>query len=317
MKLRHEHPRSRSACPTDQFEWFVNHTLSAKEQAAVEAHLVTCVSCQAEVRTLIALRQSMREVSMLTPEPRADLFTQIERRLDLIPSPASVPRLPALFQACWFALSVCGEHFYAQARLIRRNLFWMPLFIVPFVCSIVYLPQSWPHAPGEAALLAALITALGMAFLYSQEADPAREMTQATLTSPQMVLGIRCCLVFGYDLLLNCGLVLPLLALHNVITPAWFLANWLAPLCCLSAIALLLSILINASAAVLVCALLWGIRLLGGVQALVYGGQILPAISWQQSYESFWHQGPLQFAIAILAVSLAFIALERKEQFAR
>lgn len=317
MTLRHERHLSHSTCPTGQLEWFVNRTLSAKERAAVEAHLVTCASCQAEVRALIELRQTMRKVSALAPEPRADLFTQVESQLDLLPSPAPVPLLHALLQACWFALTVCGEHLYAQARLIHRNLFWMPLFIVPLACSVVYLPRSWQQAPSEAALVAALITALGMAFLYSQEVDPAREMTQATLTSPQLVLGMRCCLIFGYDLLLNCGLVLPILAVHGVVTPAWFLTNWLAPLLCLSAIALLLSIAVNASAAVLICALLWGVRLLGDVQVLLFGGQLLPEIPWQHSYESFWHQGLLQSATALLAVSLALIVLGRKEQFAR
>lgn len=317
MTLRHERHPSRSTCPTDQLEWFVNRTLSAKERVAVEAHLVTCASCQAEVRALIELRQTMRKVSALAPEPRADLFTQIESQLDLLPSPASVPWLRALLQTCWFTLTVCAEQLYAQARLIHRNLFWMPLLIVPLVCSIVYLPRSWQQAPSEAALVAALVIALGMAFLYSQEVDPGREMTQATLTSPQMVLGMRCCLIFGYNLLLNCGLVLPILAVHGVVTPAWFLTNWLAPLCCLSAIALLISIVVNASAAVLICSLLWGIRLLGDVRALLFGGQLLPDIPWQRSYESFWHQGPLQFATAILAVSLAIIVLGRKEQFAR
>ena len=117
--------------------------------------------------------------------------------------------------------------------------------------------------------------------------------------------------------LLNCGLILPFLALHGIITPAWFLANWLAPLCCLSAIALLLSIVINTSTAVFTCCILWGLRLLNSVSMLFSGGtQPLPEAPWQQQYESFWHQGPLLFVITLLAVSLAFIVLERKERFA-
>jgi hypothetical protein len=38
---------------------------------------------------------------------------------------------------------------------------------------------------------------------------------------------------------------------------------------------------------------------------------------WQQQYESFWHQEPLLFVVAGLAVLLAFVVLERKERFAR
>lgn len=318
MALHDEHTHFDPTCPVDQLEWFVNRTLSTEERSAVEAHLAVCATCRAKVAALTELRQVMREVSRRTPEPRADLFAQIERQLDVLPSPFPLNWLSTFFQTCRLILTVCAEHFWAQARLIRRDLFWMPLFIVPLASSIVYLPQLWQHTPGPAALLAALLTALGMAFLYGQEIDPAREMTLVTRTSPRLLLGVRCCLVFGYDLLLNCGLVLPFLTLHGIVTPGWFLTNWLAPLCCLSAIALLLSILVNSGTAVFVCTLLWVLRLLGGIQTFLLGStQLLPELSWQQQYESFWHQGPLLFAITILVVLLAFIVLERKERFAR
>ncbi|HLI71732.1 MAG TPA: zf-HC2 domain-containing protein [Ktedonobacteraceae bacterium] len=317
MTLHHEQQFSRADCPVDRLEWFVNGTLPVSEQAAVEEHLSWCTSCQAEIRNWTALRQALQSVSAQTPEPRADLFMLIEQQLDAQPAVISWFGLPGLLQAGWSALTVCGEHLRAQARLLRRELFWMPLVFVPLVSLIVYLPP-WRHSPGPAALLAALFTALGMAFLYGQEVDPAREMTLVTLTSPRLVLGVRCCLVFGYDLLLNCGLVLPFLAVQGIIMPAWFLANWLAPLCCLSAIALLLSILTNASAAVLICLALWALRLFGVVQGfLIGGGQPLPQVPVLQQYESFWHQGLLLFAVAALAIFLAFVLIERKERFTR
>ncbi len=316
MTSHHEHHFFRSHCPVDQLEWFVNQTLSAEERIAVEAHLTECAACRAEATVWTELRQVLRGVGIRTPEPRADLFMQIEQQLDVLPSPAPLAWPGSLLQAGWFALTVCGEHFRAQARLIRRDLFWMPLFVVPLAGSLVYLPGSWQDTPGPAALLAALLTALSMAFLYGQGADPAREITLVTQTSPRLVLGVRCCLVFGYDLLLNCGLVFPFLAQHGVVTPAWFLANWLAPLCCLSAIALLLSILVNSGTAVLVCTLLWALRILNSVQTILFGGsQPLLEASWQQQYERFWHQGSLLFVVAILAVLLTFIVLERKERF--
>ncbi|GCF09032.1 anti-sigma factor family protein [Dictyobacter arantiisoli] len=315
MTQHHKHLVSRSDCPVDQLEWFVNHTLPVEEQAKVHAHLVGCAFCQAEVQNWMELRQALQTVSVHTPAPRADLFLQIEQQLDLPHQLAPWLHLPRLLQACGLALLVCAEHFRAQARLIRRELFWMPLVIVPLISLTVYLPP-WQHSPGTAALLTALCTAFGMAFLYGREVDPAREMTLVTPTSPRLVLGVRCCLVFGYNLLLNCGLVLPFLAVQGIVTPAWFLANWLAPLCCLSAIALLLSILVNTSTALVVCILLWGLRLLPGVQTFLMGG---PQPFWPtpglQQYEHFWHQGPLLFALAILTMVLAFLLLERKERF--
>jgi hypothetical protein len=220
-------------------------------------------------------------------------------------------------RACTLVLSACGEHFRAQVRLVRRDLFWIPLLLVPLAAWVIYLARSGQQAAGTApgtvpetaALLAALLTALGMAFLYGQEVDPAREMALATQTSPRLVLGVRCCLVFGYDLLLNCGVVLPLLAWQGIVTPDWFLTNWLAPLCFLSAIALLLSIVINAGTAVLICVLLWALRLLDSMQ-------ILQGMAWQQFYEGFWRLGPALFVVALLVLLLAIGILEKKEGFA-
>lgn len=308
---------SRSACPVDQLHWFVNRTLPSEEHSAVEAHLAECASCQAEVRLWTDLRQAMQVVSAHTPEPRADLFLLIEQRLEFLPAPKPWAWFSRLLQAGVLALGLAVEHLFAQARLIQRDLFWMPLFLVPLVVVIVYLPGPWAQASG-AALLAALLTGLGMAFLYGPQVDPAREIALVTRTSPRLVLGVRCCVFFGYNLLLNCGMVLPFLALRGIVTPAWFVTNWLAPLCCLSAFALLLSILLNAGVAALVCLLLWALRLLSSVQAILLGGSpSFPQTFWQQPYEAFWHQGPLLFAVAGLSVLLAFGLVERKERFAR
>ena len=316
MSLHNEDALPHSTCPVDQLEWFVNHTLPAEEQALVAAHLASCAACQGRVAALTELRQAMRDVDARTPAARADLFAQIERRLDAASSPAA--RLRPVLQACWLVVMIGGEHLWAQTRLIRRDLFWAPLVILPLVGAVVFLPPPWGPAPGAAALLAALLTALGVAFLYAPQADPAREVTLATRTSPLLVLGARCCVIFGYDLLLNCGLVLPFLATHGVVSTAWFLANWLAPLCALSAIALLLSVLLNAYVAALICFILWALRLVNGVQAFVLASpQPLPEASWQRGYEGFWSQASLLLVIAALAVLLAFLVLERREHFAR
>ena len=313
--------RRSAACPTDQLRWFVNRTLPPEEQAEVVAHLATCTACQEEVGAWTALRQAMRSVAAQAPEPRADLLRLIERRLDVEldakPAPQATPGVWLRRQLYHSrgVLAVAGQHLLAQAWLIRRDLFWAPLFIVPIVVVLALLPIPAAQAMGAVALLAALLAAIGMAVLYGQQVDPAREIALATPTSPRLVLGVRCLVVFGYDALLNCGLILPFLAWRGSVTPGWFVTNWLAPLCCLSAIALLLSILLNASAAALACVLLWMLRLLSGVQALLLGGATLPQTFWQQQYEAFWRQGPLLFVIAGLACALAFGLVERKERF--
>jgi Putative zinc-finger len=316
MTTSDERYTARFACPVEQLPWLANGSLAADERATVEAHLAGCAACQAEMRALSGLRVAMRRVSALTPEPRAELFALIERRPEAAPEPVGWAALARRLPAYRLALRIAREHVAAQARLVRRELFWAPLFIVPLVVAMVYLPGPWSREPGGAALAAALVTALGIALLYGQRVDPAREITLATPTSPGIVLGIRCCLVFGYDLALNCGLILPFLAWRGVLTPAWFLTHWLAPLCCLSAIALLLSVLLNANAAALICVLLWALRVYDGAQALLFGSaRALSTTLWQQRYEGFWSQGPLLFLLTTLAVALAFVVLERKERY--
>lgn len=315
VSLHEDSVRSLSICPVDQLDWLVNHSLSADDQALVEAHVATCVACQARVAALTELRQAMWAVSARTPDVRADLFALIERRLDGASSPAA--RLRPFLQTCWLAMIIASEHLRAQTRLIRRDLFWAPLLILPLVGAVVFLPPPWGQTPGGAALLAALLTAFGMAFLYGPQVDPAREIALVTPTSPRLLLGVRCCVVFGYDLAINCGLVLPFLVAQGAVTPAWFLANWLAPLCALSGIALLLSVLLNANAAVFVCVILWALRLFGGTQAFLLASAPLPMAPLQRMYEAFWSQGPLLLVVAVLAALLAFVALERRERFAR
>ncbi|MGH2501087.1 MAG: anti-sigma factor family protein [Ktedonobacterales bacterium] len=317
MTTSDERTITRSACPVEQLPWLANGSLSADERPAIEAHLAGCSACQAEMRALRGLRVAMRRVSAHTLAPRSDLFALVESRLEATSEPIGWAALARRMPDWRGALRVSAEHVAAQGRLIRRELFWAPLFIVPLVVTMVYLPGPWSRAPAVAALAAALVTALGMALLYGQRADPACEITLATPTSPGLLLGIRCGLVFGYDLALNCGLILPFLAWRGVLTPGWFLTHWLAPLCCLSAIALLLSVLLNANAAILICLLLWALRVYDGAQALLFGSvQALSTSLWQQRYEGFWSQGPLLFLLTTLAVALAFVVLERKERYA-
>lgn len=309
--------RARAACPTDQLRWYANRTLPPEDYAAVAAHVAECAACQAEAQEWAELRQALRGVAAQTPEPTAELFALIERRLNAEPERAVAARLRGWLQGAQAALEVAGQHLLAQVRLLRRDLFWTPLLIAPVVIMVAYLPAPGAQAARAAALLAALIAALGMAFLSGQRADPAREIALATPTSPRLTLGVRLFVVFGYDLLINCGLALPFLALHGVVTPVWFVANWLAPLCLLSAVALLLSVALNASVAALICALLWALRLVSDVQTFLLGGGASVPTLWQRQYEAFWRQGPLLFVVAGLATLLAFSLVERKERFAR
>ena len=304
MQEHLSYDRTRANCPVEQLAWYANHTLAAGERATVEQHVTHCAACQRDVAELSAMRASMQSVSVHTPEPRADLFALVEARLDNRTARAIFRRL---LQSTGTHLDILVQHCAMQARLIRRDLLWMPLLIVPLAALITILPYFWLDQANVIAFSAALITAVGMAFLYSQESDPAREVTLIAPTSPRLLLAIRCGIVFAYGLLINLLSMLPLLLAHAAITPAWFFANWLAPLCCLAAISLCVSILTNPTVAIFVCALLWVLRAMSSLPLL--------QVSSLQQYEAFWHQGPLLYAIAALAILLTFLCFERKERF--
>ncbi len=290
---------SRENCPIDQLEWYANRTLSAAEQTAVEAHLEECAACRSEVEVWIELRQAMRGVIAQTPRPRADLLAEIERQTQSMT--ASVSWLRALRRL----LTVCGDHLRLQVRLIRCELFWTPLLLIPLTAWMVILSRSGQEITDSAAMLAVLVAALGKAFLYGQEVDPPREMVLSTPTSPRLVLALRCGVMFGYDLLFNGGIVLPLLAWQGIVTPGWFLNHWLAPLLGLGAVAVFWGTLVNSGLAVFVCLGLWGMRL-----------RILYDLPWQRHYASLWTSAPSMAVLALLALLLTLILLERKERFA-
>ncbi len=296
---------SRSACPIEQLSWYINQALSAEERAEVETHLAECAACRLDVADWDNVREAMHTVSMFTPQPRADLFSLLEQEIYRSEPRSLIRQLP---QVIYRGGSIVFEHLWAQLRLIRRDLWWMPLILLPLIALLAITPYHWQNRASILAFTGALITALCMAFLYGQETDPTREMTLVTPTSPRLILCMRSCVVFGYNLLINLVGVLPIMLAHNAITPTWFLVNWLAPLCCLAAIALLVSTLINATTAVFVCTLLWVLRALSDPYMIHI--TFLP-----QQYEDFWHQGPLLFAIAAVAVGLTFLCLERRERF--
>lgn len=292
-------------CSAQQLAWYVNHTLSMKEREAVKAHLEYCSNCQHTLAELSAIRSSLSQTNALVPQPRNDLLALVEAQIE---SQTPRARIQRALHISASALNVLLQHSKMQYRIVRRDLLWMPLLIVPLSLLVLVLPHLWLDRASMLAFGAALITAAGIALLYGQEADPAREMTLVAPTSPRFILAVRCCIIFSYDLFINLLGMLPLLLTHATITPTWFLANWLAPLCCLAGISLFVSTLINPAVAIFTCTLLWVLRAANSLPLL----QISVA---QQQYESFWHQTPLLYAIAMLAVLLTFLCFKRKEHF--
>lgn len=142
----------------------------------------------------------------------------------------------------WFLLLL-----RAQMRIVRREI-WAASALMMTLGMFVTLSAFVPSASDETlplVFMAPIVAAIGVAFLYGHEADPAFEIELATPVSPRLVLLARLALVFAFDLalgLLASG-VLAILRFDIDFLP--MVSAWLAPMAFLSAFAFLLTTLSN------------------------------------------------------------------------
>ncbi|MCC6801728.1 MAG: hypothetical protein IT319_02500 [Anaerolineae bacterium] len=107
-------------------------------------------------------------------------------------------------------------------------------------------------------IVAPIVAACGVAFLYGVDADPALELQLATPVSPRLILLARLALLFGFNLTITLACSVLLVLLRSQISLLPLIASWLAPMTFLSALAFLLSALFfDSLASVLVSLLLW------------------------------------------------------------
>ncbi len=126
------------------------------------------------------------------------------------------------------------------------------------------LPDGSPTPDGFAlALVAPLVAAMGISFLYGPGVDPAVEIEEATPVTQRQILLARLTLVFGFNLLLgllaSVGILLAgIVGLTAPVSLPALIGLWLAPMTSLSALALFLTVLTGDSLAGVVASLgLW------------------------------------------------------------
>jgi hypothetical protein len=152
----------------------------------------------------------------------------------------------------------------AQARVVQHEI-WLASALVMTLGVLVTL-TSQPGTTAETlplALIAPLVAALGIAFLYGPTADPSLEIELATPVSPRLVVLVRLLLVFLFDLALGLIGSVALVALHSDWSLWPLIALWLAPMTFLAALAFLLSMLfVDPLIGVSICLTLWGLQVL-------------------------------------------------------
>jgi hypothetical protein len=133
----------------------------------------------------------------------------------------------------------------AQARVVRSEI-WAASALVMALGTLVALLADGDASPTGTlplVLVAPVVAAVGISFLYGAAPDVAIEVELATPTSPRLVLLARLALVYGFDLGLGLAGSAALAWLMPGVSLRPLVTTWLAPMSFLSAVAFLLTVL--------------------------------------------------------------------------
>jgi hypothetical protein len=144
----------------------------------------------------------------------------------------------------------------SQLHVVRGEIWAASALVFTLGTAVTLIMQTREVLP--LVLLAPIVAALGIAFLYGPLADPALEIELASPASLQLIGLARLVLVFGFNLILGLAGSAVLVVLRSDLSFWPLVSLWLAPMAFLSALAFLLSILfLGPDLSVTISLLLW------------------------------------------------------------
>lgn len=282
---------------------YASGALAPEEGARVREHLRRCETCRVELAEWELLAEAARGVVGRSAPLRVP--ARVWAALDGEESRTSHAH------SLSSRLSLLGQLVAGQLPLVRRSI-WTASALTIALGFVVALLAGEGSGARVLALLAPMVAALGVAFIYGPESDPALDLALATPTSPRLVLLARLTLVFGYDLLLALAATVGLFASREDMSLWSLISLWLGPMFFLSAFSLSLSVLLGPTAAITGAMLLWAARL--GVLTDP-GRSFLPG-ALAEIPASFWQTGPALPALGGLLLALALFYVPRQERLA-
>ncbi len=185
----------------------------------------------------------------------------------------------------------------AQLRVVQQEI-WLASALVMALGLFVTLSSEHVLSLQEApfVLIAPLVAALGIAFLYGPAAEPALEIELAAPLSPRLVVLARLFLVFAFDLVLALASSLVLIAAQSSWSLWPLVLMWLAPMTFLAALAFLLSMIFSEPlVGAAICLTLWGVQVLRGFIAVA----VLPNLLATETQPWLWLGALLCAAVAV------------------
>ncbi len=294
--------RNGGSHPAHSLPALLNGTLGPAETAAARAHLAVCPACRRELAEWEAIASAAGLLATAAPPARvpAAVWAAIgdER-------PAARPD-----RSAWRLASLAWQLLLGQIPFVRGAIWTASAVTMVAGCLVAVLLSHAPEAGVVLAMVAPLVAALGVAFVYGPDNDPGLELSLATPTPPQMVLAARLALVYGFDLALAVLAALVLAAQGGTdLVP--LISLWLGPMLFLSALTLVLSLLWGSTVALIAAMGLWLLRLIVALDS----GHSLDLGVFTELGGTFWQRTPLLIALTALLLLLALFRAPRQERF--
>ncbi|HEY0756628.1 MAG TPA: zf-HC2 domain-containing protein [Ktedonobacteraceae bacterium] len=242
-------PRDREH-KADLLPAYINGQLDASVAREVREHLLACASCQLELASWEALKDTAIEAYTSTPLPSPYLMNRVWAKIaDEEAQAVHSWSLARLLKQGWLV-------FRAQFPLIHKSL-WVAstlvcLFGLVLTLAMAHHPLAQKHWAGNLLVLFIVVVgASGSAFIYGSAVDPGFELSIATPTSMRFVMICRMAIVLGFNMLL--GVVASAFFAAVSGNGLWDMVQlWLGPLFFLSSLCLAISLFIS-SAFALIC----------------------------------------------------------------
>ncbi len=256
----------------------------------------------AKMQLITLLEAEMDAQQVLTPPPTPPRLQGGESTLSALRTLERGKQTPN--RVVWAGLIL-----RSQFRLVHP-VTWAASALVIALGALVTLLLYHPAQRGAEfplVIVAPLVAACGVAFLYGLDTDPALELQLATPISPRVILLARLALLFGFNLLITLACSVGLTLWQTGISLAPLIAAWLVPMTFLSALAFLLSVIFfDSLTSVLISLLLW------------IGAAARHFVSLEPFFLPDVLQISFQPALLIAALPLVGLALwlaEREERF--